>query len=182
MEGNREWSSMGSVDEPSNFPEDLLLKMLVENPALYQYVDDSAVQRAVQTHRNLRAILNTNPQIVTDVKGLHGMKPDHVVMAIVPHLPLVVSATSQRISAMAPVLSCTLNAIDDLSIPRGKYGVFESLNTEDDLMIWMWGMAERNPRRILTYDSSVINATNYIAFGASRMLTDEVFHRTFEYA
>lgn len=158
--------------------ETRLRRQIAQQPDLQQYVTDRGIRNASGVFKQMRKFLTQNPYLLEQLSDSHAVYPDHVTMLIVPHMPLVLAHTQRGVSAMAPVLGCTFHAFGDLDFENtlpGSYEVVSSARSEDALITDIWNMASANPNKILSYRGSGLDPRDYIAMGASGLLSNEVF-------
>lgn len=155
-----------------------LRRQVAEQPALQQYVTDSMIRNAASVFKGARRLLAEHSFLLDQLEEAHEDAPDRVTLLLIPNKPLVVARTAQGIVAMAPVMGCTyqaLNEVEDTSEPVDAYRIVSSTATERDLVAGIWERANANPDAILSYHGSGYDARDYIALGASGLLNNEVF-------
>jgi hypothetical protein len=99
-------------------------------------------------------------------------------MLIMPSLGMVVAQTENGRVGLAPVLSCTLNALDDIAkdIPSDlSYVITTSPHTRDQLEEAVWNMGDKSTA-VLNYDSSFVDPLDYVAL-ACEFFGNEVFRK-----
>lgn len=98
------------------------------------YVDSRTLQQHRQQYGSLRSFLDRNDGVLDLLSDAHGTgqhDDEEVTLIIIPEYPLILSQYGRARKALVPIVTCTLNALDDAweqQESRGKYDIFKTQN------------------------------------------------------
>lgn len=157
-----------------------LIEILRNRPELRQYITRDTAANAASVIKRLRAILQDYPNLVKELVQIAD-SPERdekeIVMALLPEFPLVLTRTQEGIVAFAPALTCTLNAISDLTRDKPPRTHFITISN-NVLIPYILRQLDHEDNPIISYDRTRMSPSDYIALGATGMFFNETFRVT----
>lgn len=143
-----------------------LRRMIQQRPSLRQYVQRGAIENASSTISSLRRRLGGgrpgwSDELREDLEKAARRKPGKTVFAVYRDFPLVFQAFEGELTGFAPVLVCTINAVEDLR-ETGKNP--QIVTSNNGLLRYVFDLPEENP--IVAYERWM-KPQDYIALAAS---------------
>lgn len=154
-----------------------LIEQILDNPELDQYVHIDNVQRAAWAFAKFQRVIAENPFLldVLDQAASHTKK---IALLIIPGFNMVVTKVKDRYIAMSPLLTCSLQAMDDIagSMEEGEqYTVVHTSVSMGEIINFVWQEAEEDPRAVVSYRGSGIDPVNYLAMGTLGFFRNEIY-------
>lgn len=149
-----------------------LIEILRNQPELLQYVtqDQAALSKAVFSR--IPQILAASPHLLSELIAAHTQIKRKITMLIIRDFPLVFARIGESTIAFAPVMGCTIHAVDDVfrgtSQARGQYDI---VGSDNGLLETVF---DSPPGAVLVYDRRSMDPVDYIALGLG-VFHNEVF-------
>ncbi len=157
-----------------------LERMVQTSPDLGRFSPPSNVGNASRVLSGVVPFLRDNPQLIEQLAEASKIDgTGKTTMLIVPHLPLVLADTGSSITVFAPVLSCTLNAVDQAfeGMPRSR-DIYDVVTSDGGLEDAVWQHSIRRPGDTFDFDGRTMNPADYIAL-AVKAFENETFRMRF---
>ncbi len=158
--------------QPVGVEERRLLELLRRQPDLEQFAPPSNRARAARAYAGASRFLGSRPHLLDELGQAAQANPDALTMLVFPEQPLVVAREGKITTLLAPVLTCTMLALDDLFFPGEEHGIIVS---GDGLAEHAWNAAAAGQGHI-SYEGSWMDPADYVAL-AVKTFYNETFRR-----
>jgi hypothetical protein len=159
--------------------EQALVDMVEARPDLRRFVLGGNIRRAQDAFVGIDKFLKNHGEILKLLNESYERNPEFVHLSIIPDFPLVFAQSENGVVALAPVLVCTLNAID--AVKKGllsdrNFRIIRSKLQVDEMEEAAWDWAANERKDLIKFDPTYMNPADYIAIAAT-MFENEVFRR-----
>jgi hypothetical protein len=173
MESRLPIEAITNFDEETTRRAQILKGIIDKQPELRIYSPRGNVARAKLAFQGLNGFLKEDSSLLPQLQEKYAAHPKGITMLVFPKESLVFAQMPDGVYALAPVLTCTLNAIHAIPLKDDhRYAVVHASLSYKKLE-----MAEQSQIEVFNYDPREITAENYIAYAVCGFFRNEVFRK-----